>query len=55
MAVPVGSRAACESLARAADEVVCALVPEPFQAVSPWYETFEQTTDDEVRELLRLV
>jgi putative phosphoribosyl transferase len=34
------------------DEIVCLLTPEPFHAVSMWYENFEQTTDDEVRELL---
>jgi predicted phosphoribosyltransferase len=35
-----------------ADDVVCAMTPEPFLAVGHWYEDFTQTTDDEVRELL---
>ncbi len=52
VAVPVGSREACEALREVADEVVCALTPEPFSAVGLWYEDFSQTTDDEGRELL---
>ena len=35
-----------------ADDVVCAITPEPFHAVGRWYQDFSQTTDDEVRELL---
>jgi predicted phosphoribosyltransferase len=52
VAVPVGAREACEALREVADEVVCALTPEPFSAVGLWYGDFSQTTDDEVRELL---
>jgi len=40
--------------AREADDVVCAATPEPFDAVGLWYEDFEQTSDEEVVELLRL-
>src|SRR5258706_450774 len=36
------------------DEVICAITPEPFDAVGRWYEDFSQTTDDEVRDLLAL-
>lgn len=39
-------------LTRAADSVVCLLTPEPFSAISLWFQEFGQTTDDEVRELL---
>lgn len=53
IAVPVAPRDTCESLQREADVVVCALAPEPFYAVGNWYEDFSQTTDEEVRELLR--
>ena len=42
----------CEALRAIADEVVCALMPEPFSAVGLWYVDFSQTTDDEVRQLL---
>lgn len=38
----------------APDKVVALLVPEEFYAVGQWYETFAQTTDDEVRKLLAL-
>jgi len=52
VAVPVGAASTCESLAQIADEVVCALQPEPFSAVGLWYRDFTQTSDNEVRELL---
>jgi predicted phosphoribosyltransferase len=52
VAVPVGAREACRAMDQLADEVVCARMPEPFQAVGLWYEEFEQTTDEEVRRLL---
>jgi erythromycin esterase-like protein/predicted phosphoribosyltransferase len=52
VAVPVGARDTCERLSRLVDEVVCLTMPEPFQAVGLWYETFSQTTDEEVRQLL---
>ena len=52
VAVPVGSRQACEMLGDVADQVICALTPEPFAAVGLWYEDFSETTDDEVRQLL---
>lgn len=53
IAVPVGAAAACRELADVADEIVCALTPEHFNAVGQWYLDFEQTTDAEVRDLLR--
>lgn len=52
VAAPVGARQACRALDQVADEVVCAMTPEPFNAVGLWYQNFEQTTDDEVRYLL---
>jgi predicted phosphoribosyltransferase len=53
VAVPVGARETCAELGSIADEVVCARMPEPFSAVGQWYTIFDQTTDDEVRQLLR--
>ena len=50
--VPVAARETCEALRDKADEVVCARTPEPFHAVGLWYEDFEQTSDEEVGELL---
>src|SRR4030081_1879472 len=35
-----------------ADDVICAITPEPFHAVGLWYQDFSQTTDEEVRDLL---
>src|SRR4030081_2584269 len=35
-----------------ADDVICAITPEPFHAVGRWYQDFSQTSDEEVRELL---
>jgi predicted phosphoribosyltransferase len=52
VAVPVGARETCAALRDIADEVVCALTPEPLRAVGLWYEDFSQTSDEEVRELL---
>jgi predicted phosphoribosyltransferase len=52
-AVPVAARASCESVRTEADETVCLRTPERFSAVGQWYEFFEQTSDEEVRELLQ--
>jgi predicted phosphoribosyltransferase len=52
VAVPVGAAETCRELAEIADEVLCAETPDPFYAVGSWYADFDQTTDDEVRELL---
>lgn len=52
VAVPVGPQSACQELAREADEVVCATMPDDFEAVGQVFADFHQVTDDEVRELL---
>jgi putative phosphoribosyl transferase len=52
VAAPVGSSEAVRMVQAEADEVLCLRTPEPFVAVGLWYAAFEQTTDDEVRELL---
>ncbi len=49
VAVPVGSRQACEAIDETADACVCLHTPEPFQAVGLWYRNFRQTTDEEVQ------
>jgi putative phosphoribosyl transferase len=53
VAVPVGSPVTLEDIAREADEVACPLTPEHLRAVGIWYDDFSETTDDEVRDLLR--
>ncbi|HSW18201.1 MAG TPA: phosphoribosyltransferase family protein [Ramlibacter sp.] len=52
VAVPVASSSALTRLRPFVDEMVCVAAPEPFRAVSLWYERFEQCTDDEVQRLL---
>ena len=52
VAAPVAPPSTCEMLRRVADEVVCVETPEPFSAISLWYRSFPQTSDDEVREYL---
>ena len=52
VAVPVGAKSICTELASEVDEVVCALVPEPLDAVSLFYREFPQTGDEEVKQLL---
>jgi putative phosphoribosyl transferase len=53
VAAPVGAAETCRRLAAVADAVVCAAMPEPFQAVGLWYAHFDQTSDEEVIALLR--
>ena len=53
VAVPVGAAETCQELRAEADEVVCGRTPTPFSAVGQWYINFDQTSDAEVRELLR--
>jgi putative phosphoribosyl transferase len=52
VAVPAGAPSTCDDFRDLADEVICAITPEPFHAVGLWYHDFSQTTDDEVRDLL---
>ncbi len=53
VAVPVASASTCAEFETEVDRVICAATPEPFLAVGQWYQDFSQTTDEEVRELLR--
>lgn len=54
VAVPVGARETCDSFKNEVDTIaVCAITPEPFNAVGLWYRDFSQTTDAEVQQLLR--
>lgn len=52
VAVPVAPPSTARKLATYADEVVCVLTPEPFDAVGRFYENFPQTTDEEVCAIL---
>ena len=54
IAVPVGEREVCNSFKHEVDTVaICAMMPEPFNAVGVFYRNFPQTTDAEVQLLLR--
>lgn len=52
VAVPAAAPQTCAELQMEVDEIVCAITPEPFDAVGLWYEDFSQTTDAEVQDLL---
>jgi putative phosphoribosyl transferase len=52
VAVPVGPQSVCKLLAQEADDVVCATMPNDFEAVGQVFIDFHQVSDDEVRELL---
>ena len=53
VAVPVASDESCREFRQAVDATICVITPEPFYGVGLWYEDFSQTTDEEVRELLK--
>ncbi|OFW36468.1 MAG: phosphoribosyl transferase [Acidobacteria bacterium RIFCSPLOWO2_12_FULL_67_14b] len=53
VAVPVGSLQASVMMRQVADEVICAQIPRSFSAVGQWYVDFSETSDDEVRALLK--
>jgi erythromycin esterase-like protein/predicted phosphoribosyltransferase len=53
VAVPAAPESTCRELDLMVDQVVCATTPSPFTAVGASYWDFTQTTDEEVRDLLR--
>lgn len=53
VAVPVAPPETVMQLEQEADEVICLLAPSAFFGVGYWYEDFSQTSDNEVRMLLR--
>ena len=53
VAVPTAPAETCKELQQMADEVVCVVTPEPFYAVGGSYVDFRQTTDEEVRDLIK--
>lgn len=52
LAVPVAPSETVEALRNSVDELVCPEMPSPFRAIGLWYDQFEQTTDEQVVELL---
>ncbi|MEN3274891.1 MAG: putative phosphoribosyl transferase [Massilia sp.] len=54
VAVPVAPPSTLDALAPLVDELVCLAAPPRFRAVSQWYDTFDQTSDEEVQDLLAM-
>jgi len=53
VAVPVAPPTTAREMRRIVDDLVCVATPEPFYSVGRFYQSFDQTTDAEVRDLLR--
>jgi len=53
VAVPVGAPATCAEFESEVGQAICAITPEPFLSVGQWYEDFSQTSDEDVRDLLK--
>jgi putative phosphoribosyl transferase len=54
VAVPVGPPSTIHELRSQTDNVICLYMPEYFQAIGQFYSDFNQTSDEEVIELLKL-
>jgi len=52
LAIPVAPPDTVAVLRPRVDELVCLSTPPQFRSVGQWYETFEQTSDEEVQDLL---
>ena len=53
IAVPTASPEVCDEFRAEVDDILCGMTPMPFHAVGIWYEDFSQTTDEEVRQLIK--
>ena len=53
VAVPVSAPETCDEYKMGVDEIICGATPRRFYGVGRWYRDFSQTTDEEVRELLK--
>lgn len=53
VAVPVAPPDTCAVLEQYVDALIVLAMPEPFRGVGAWYADFSQTSDDDVRALLR--
>jgi putative phosphoribosyl transferase len=52
VAVPVAAPSTAAELSKEVDHMVCAMMPEPLEAVSLFYRDFSPTSDEEVQSLL---
>jgi putative phosphoribosyl transferase len=55
VAVPVAALETCKQIEKNVDKLICPMQPSAFIAVGVWYESFSQTSDEEVCELLSKV
>jgi len=53
VAVPIAAPETCDAFRAEVDEIICAVEPQHLDGVGRWYWDFSQTTDEEVRDLLR--
>ena len=53
LAVPVAPQDTISLLEKIVDEVICLFIPDEFYAVGSYYKSFEQTTDEEVFNIVR--
>ena len=53
VAVPTAALSTVHEMRPDVDEFVALITPADFAAVGQWYEDFSQTTDEEVRDLLK--
>jgi predicted phosphoribosyltransferase len=54
VAVPVAPPDTADAMAQHVDQLVCLSTPRFFRAVGQWYDQFDQTSDEEVQDLLAL-
>jgi putative phosphoribosyl transferase len=52
VAVPVAAESTYQELRAAVDQIICARIATPFHSVGSFYGNFDQTTDQEVSDLL---
>jgi putative phosphoribosyl transferase len=52
LAVPVASADTLAALRPLVDDIICLATPEPFYAISPFYQEFHQLSDAEVTRLM---
>jgi len=53
LAVPVAPQDTISLLEKIVDEVICLFIPDEFYAVGSYYKSFEQTTDEEIFNIVR--
>jgi len=53
VAIPVAPADTCAAIAPHVEDLVVLAMPHPFRGVGAWYMDFSQTSDEEVRRLLR--